>query len=152
VNFQPKTKDELDSMGLLKAGTYPFSIINAKDKTSKNGNDMIELTIEAYDSEGKSSHIFDYLLEAMPQKLFAFCSATGMEHHYHRGSLTSNDCIGKTAYVEIEIQKGKENPQGGTYPDKNNVKKYTTKPVNSSTPEVYQTSSSNNEFDDDIPF
>lgn len=151
MNFKPKSKDELETMGLLKAGIYPFSVINAKDKTSKSGNEMIELTIEAYDNEGKSVHMFDYLLEAMPQKLFAFCSATGMEQRYHQGSLTSQDCIGRSAYVDIEIQKGKENPQGGTYPDKNSVKKYITKPVNNSVPEIYQKDATP-AFDDEIPF
>lgn len=152
MNFQPKTQAELDAMGLLKPGIYPFSVINAKDKTSKSGNDMIELTIEAYDNEGKSVHIFDYLLEAMPQKLYAFCSSTGMEHHYHKGSLTSHDCIGKSAYIEVEIQKGKENPHGGTYPDKNNVKKYITKPVSGSVPDIYKIDNKAPDFDDDIPF
>ena len=151
MNFKPKTKEEIESMGLLKAGRYPFQVADAKDKTSKNGNEMIELNIELYGNEGKSYRIFDYLLEALPGKLFSFCVATGMEHHYHAGSLTSTDCIGKSGHVEIEIQKGKENPQGGTYPDRNSVKKYVTKPVGA-VPEIYKRSETKEEFDNDIPF
>jgi hypothetical protein len=151
MNFQPKTKEEIDAMGLMKAGTYPFTVSNAKDKISKNGNDMIELNLEVFDKEGRAFHIFDYLLEAIPQKLFAFCVSTGMEQKYHSGSLESLDCIGKSGYVEVEVQKGSANPQGGTYPDKNNVKKYIVKPVGA-VPDIYVRQEKKEEFDSDIPF
>ena len=150
MNFSPKTQAEIDAMGLIKAGTYPFAVSTAKDKISKSGNEMIELNLEVFDSEGKSHHMFDYLLEAMAGKLFAFCTSTGMEQKYHAGTLTSYDCIGRSGYVEIEIQKGKENPQGGTYPDKNSVKRYIVKPAGA-VPSVYQTASKE-EFDSDVPF
>ena len=151
MNFSPKSKDELDAMGLIKAGTYPFQVAEAKDKISKSGNEMIQLNLEVFDNEGKSYRMFDYLLEAMAVKLFAFCTSTGMEQKYHAGTLSSHDCIGKSGYVDIEIQKGKENPQGGTYPDKNNVKKYILKPAGA-IPSVYQKDDKKEEFDDDVPF
>ena len=151
MNFKPKSKEELETMNLLKPGIYQFTVANAKDRTSKNGNDMIELNLEVYDKEGNTRTMFDYLLEAMPQKLYAFCVSTGMENRYHEGSLTSSDCIGKMAYIEVSIQKGKENPQGGSYPDKNDVKKYMTKPVNGSAPIVAELYSKE-EFDTEVPF
>lgn len=154
MNFKPKSKEELETMNLLKPGIYHFRVANAKDKTSKNGNEMIEITLEVYDNEGHSRTMFDYLLEAMPQKLFAFCTTTGMEHFYHQGGLTANDCIDKSAYVEISVQKGKPNPQGGDYPDKNEVKRYMTKPATNSTPSVSAKKEvvDGPEFDDGIPF
>ena len=152
MQFCPKSKEEIDAMGLLKPGIYSFTVLNAREKVSKSGNDMIELTLEAYDREGKSVHIFDYLLEANIQKLFAFCSATGLEQKYHQGNLTSQDCIDKNAYIEVDLQKGKENPQGGTYPDKNNVKKYMAKNVVSPAHELYQARNNEPEFDSDVPF
>lgn len=151
MNFSPKTQAEIDAMGLMKAGSYPFQVKNAKDKMSKNGNEMIELTLEVFDQEGRAFNIFDYLLESMPGKLFGFCTTTGLEQKYHAGSLEAGDCIGKSGYAEIEVQKGKENPQGGTYPDKNNVKKYIVKPAGS-IPSVYQSGTGKAEFDEDVPF
>jgi hypothetical protein len=151
MQFSPKSKDELEAMSLIKAGTYQFQVAEAKDDISKSsGNEMIKLTLEVFDKEGKSYRMFDYLLEAVASKLFAFCASTGMEQKYHSGNLSSHDCIGKSGYVEIEIQKGKENPQGGTYPDKNNVKKYIAKPIGS-IPIAYQIASKE-EFDQDVPF
>jgi hypothetical protein len=87
----------------------------------------------------------------MAGKLFAFCTSTGMEQKYHAGILTSYDCIDKSGYVEVEIQKGNENPQGGTYPDKNNVKKYILKPIGA-TPDIYVRQERKEEFDEDVPF
>jgi hypothetical protein len=93
MQFQAKTKEEIDAMGLMKAGTYPFQVAEAKDDVSKSsGNEMIKLTLELFDKEGKSYRMFDYLLEAMAGKLFAFCVSTGMEQKYHSGDLSSYDC------------------------------------------------------------
>jgi hypothetical protein len=146
MNFKPKSREEIESMGLMKAGLYPFQVSTAKDKTSKNGNEMIELNLEVFDNEGRAFHIFDYLLEAIPQKLFGFCSTVGLEPQYHSGILSSNDCIGRTGYVEIDIQKGAPNPTGGNYPDKNSVKKYLTKPS------ANNLKNNTQDFDDDILF
>jgi len=151
MNFSPKTQAEIDAMGLMKAGVYPFTVSTAKEEVSKSGNDMIKLNLEVFDKEGKSHYVFDYLLEIVAGKLFSFCVSTGMEQKYHAGILTSYDCIDKSGYVEIEIKKGNENPQGGTYPDKNNVKKYIVKPAGA-VPSVYQSGTGKAEFDEEIPF
>jgi len=158
MRFSPKSREELETIGLMKPGIYQFSVANAIDKTSKGGNEMIALTLEVFDEMGATRNVFDYLLEAMPQKLFGFCEATSMEHHYHQGTLRASDCIGKSAFVELTIQKGKDNPQGGTYSDKNEVKKYTAKKV--ATAENVNPLKSNQHkssqqppfADDDVPF
>lgn len=150
MNFKPKTQEELDAMGIMPAGIYQFQVANAKDRISKNGNEMIELNLEIWDNEGNKRAMFDYLLEAMPHKLHGFCTSTGMEQRYHEGNLASQHCIGKGAYVELAIQKGKEKPEGGSYPDKNEVKKYMTKRVSGSKPMTQK--EQDNAFDDEIPF
>lgn len=153
MNFKPRTQEEIESMNLLIPGIYHFRVANAKDRTSKKGNEMIELNLEVFDNEGNSRMMFDYLLEAIPQKLYAFCHSTGMENFYHNGGLTAKDCIDKSAYVELSIEKGADNPQGGQYPDKNVVKKYMTKPVSGSAPTDYAAKADGAvPFDDDIPF
>jgi len=153
MNFAPKTKEEIETMNLIKPGIYHFRVANAKEGMSKSGNEMLTLTLEVYDNEGRAHPIFDYLVEAMAFKLYAFCESTGLLRLYQEGRLTAQDCIGRTAYVELTIEKGKESPQGGTYPDKNQVKKYTTKPVAGSEPPHQATQSTGYpEFDTDVPF
>src|SRR5271156_656258 len=147
MRFNPKTKEELDTLNLMKPGIYNFSVVNAEDATSKNGNEMIKLNLEVYDmSTNTNGFIFDYILEAMPTKLYAFCHATGMGHHYSNGTLRAQDCIGKSAALELTVQKGKDNPNGGSYPDKNEVKRYFEKVKADSDTKKF----SDKEFDNDI--
>lgn len=151
MKFAPKTKEELETLNLLKPGVYHFSVANAEDKVSKSGNEMIALTLEVYDNSS-NRNVFDYLLEAMPQKLHSFCEATNMLHQYQHGTLKAHECIGKSAYVELAIQKGKENPQGGNYPDKNEVKRYITKSEKEAGEEKKAEDAKPVFVDDDIPF
>lgn len=127
MRFQPKTKDELEAMNLVKPGIYKFTVLDAEDKKSKSGNEMIQLKLEVFDESGSPRHVFAFLLEAMANRLYEFCESTSMVNHYDNGTLRAVDCIGKSAWLELTIEKGKDNPQGGTYPDRNGVKKYMTK-------------------------
>jgi|ERR1044071_770516 hypothetical protein len=142
MKFQPKTEEELQHMGLIDAGVYPFQVMEAVDKKSKSGNDMIEIKIKIWDSEGRERQCFDYLLESMAFKLRHFCETTGLIDKYNLGQIQSSDCIGKSGNVELIIQQGKQKPEGGYYPDKNSVKDY----IKSGKKEV------ENSFSDDIPF
>lgn len=144
MNFKPKSKEELETMTILQPGIYRFKVNAAKDKVSRNGNEMIELTLQVEDREGNNTLVFDYLLEAMMYKLFSFCEATGMEGKYHNGTLTAQDCIGKSAGVELTLRKGEPNPSGGMYADKNEVKKYIARGGSAQAEEE--------DFDDSIPF
>jgi hypothetical protein len=43
VKITPKTEEQIKMERLLPAGDYPFQVLSAEDKRSKNGNDMIAL-------------------------------------------------------------------------------------------------------------
>ena len=46
MRFEPKSKEELASNGLLQPGEYDFEISTAEDAVSKSsGNEMINLTV-----------------------------------------------------------------------------------------------------------
>lgn len=154
MRFTPQTKEELDSMNLMKAGVYSFRVANAQEQTSKSGNDMLKLTLEVFNDLGGTHSVFDYLLQAMPQKLYAFCYAVNLTAQYGAGMLTAQDCIGKCAYVDIVVKKGNDNPQGGTYPDRNEVKTYMSMaPATKAKPNVATPGyDPNKPFDDDLPF
>ncbi len=140
MKFTPKTNEELSSIGLIKDGVYNFDVLEASDETSKSGNDMIKIKLGLWDERGVMRVIYDYLLEAMPHKLIHFCESTVGIDKYKSGELTAEDCVNKSGKVHITIEKGKEKPEGGLYPDRNSVKDYVKE------------DKTNDHLNDEIPF
>lgn len=124
MRITPKTENEISQSNLLPEGVYHFEVTNASDKVSKSGNDMIELKLRIALQDGSQRVLTDYLLDAMSFKLRHFCVCAGLLEKYNAGQLLAYDCIGKTGMVHIIVQKGKEKPDGGFYPDKNSVRDY----------------------------
>lgn len=114
---QPKTEEELDMDRLLPKGTYDFEIVKAEEKTSKKGNDMIDVNLKVYHGEG-FQFVRDFLMEAMPHKLRHFAETTGLIEAYDSGSLQASDIVGRSGKVRIDIEPA------GEYPAKNVVKDY----------------------------
>lgn len=150
MNFQPHSEQEIQAMGLIEEGVYPFEVIEAADKKSKSGNDMIELKLKLWDNLGRERQCFDYLLEAMAFKLRHFCEAVGLLDKYEAGSLQASDCLSRSGKLELVIQEGKQNPNGGTYPNKNSVKDY-IKPEGGAVSKPSEEAKDDG-FSDDIPF
>lgn len=150
MRFSPKTEEDINSYGLLEPGVYDFEVVEARDRISKSGNDMIELKLKFWDKSGDVKIVFDYLLEAMAFKLRHFCSVTGLIRKYEEGNLQAMDCIGRCGKAEIIIQPGNDKPGGGYYPDKNAVKDY----INSDkyAKPLAKESNSNLNLDQDVPF
>lgn len=124
MRFSPKTEDDVRPSFLLKPGECDFTVVNAEDQTSTAGNDMIKLTLEVYDAEGRKAVIFDYLLESMAQKLRHFCYGTNQGQRYEQGDLTAADCDGKSGRCIVRTEKDKT----GEYPDKNKIADYVAAP------------------------
>lgn len=119
MQFTPKTKSELVAKNLLPKGWYDFEVMAATDKVSKAGNEMIEAKLRVFDPSGGEKHIFDYLMEAVPEKLFDFCEAVGLAEKYHAGTLTAADCVHRAAKVKIAIDDKNED-----FPPKNVARGY----------------------------
>jgi len=131
MNFKPKKESELSEKYeqiLLPAGEYDFTVTKATDKTSGNGNEMIEMKLDIHIPEGGKAKVYDYLLEAMHYKLKHFCEATNLVPQYETGSLTAALCTGRTGRCIIVIKADKN----GTYADRNEVKDYCKPDINSS--------------------
>ncbi len=124
MKFTPKTEEEINTFKLVPEGVYDFEIISAFDTSSKAGNDMIKLMIHFYDNEGNLKSIDDYLLEAIAYKLRHAAETCGLLKKYESGELEADDFVGKTGKFKIVVSKGSAKPDGGNYPDKNNVKDY----------------------------
>lgn len=121
MRFTPKTQEELDKEGLLPKGVYDFEVFRAEDKTSKKGNEMIELGIKLFDPNGGTPFVNDYLMEAMAYKLRHFCEVTGLVRQYDDGSLCADDCVGRAGKAKVDIE-----PAANGYPAKNVIKDYVT--------------------------
>ena len=103
---------------VLDAGTYPATIIEAIEKVSKNGNDMIEIVFE---TEG-GHRIYDYLVftEKTAFKVDAFLSAIGKAPEKGQEvELVADELVGVELNIEVEIE-----PANGPYEAKNRVAQY----------------------------
>ena len=126
MNFQPKTEKEIQKENerlllLVRKEPYPATVESAVDKTSKSGNEMIEIKLKVFADDGSHRIVTDYLMEAMAHKLFHFAEATGNMEKYQAGTLSSDDCEGKELFVKIGID-----PANGNYAAKNVVKDYSS--------------------------
>lgn len=122
---------------LIKEGRYKFTVLDAREKRSGSGNDMINLKL-ALEVNGRKVNQFDSLimLPKMFWKFEHFCTATKMTDKLDAGRLMAQDCFGKEGYVDI-VQKA----NGQTGEIENQVKDY-IKPEDHEAREV---------FNDDVP-
>lgn len=142
-NYVPR--EELEKQKhLLTPGKADFEVLKATEKTSKSGNDMIELHIKLWDCEGKQTNVFDYLLSdtKFAWKIQSFCDAIGRPEWYAPDfELTPDNLKGQSGKCKIDIEKNQE------YGDKVKIKNYLM-PANPSSAKMESP-----EFvDDDIPF
>jgi hypothetical protein len=153
MRFTPKTEEELAMDGLLPEGVYDFEVIEAQNKVSKKGNEMIELKLKVYDQNGGFRFIMDYLLESFLPKLLSFAKATGTRAAYDSGEYTSYNCLNTAGKVQIKIVPA------GEYPAKNEVKMYGEKSIGAGkaasepAPASFKPSAPAQDLEeDDIPF
>jgi hypothetical protein len=117
VKFDPKIK----SRDPLPPGAYAFEVLKAEETTSKNGNDMIKLSLQVMGPE-YDVYVNDWLLQKVLHRLMHFCETAGLEEQFVAGNLTADDCQGATGRVILEI----EDKPG--FSPKNKVKDYEGKP------------------------
>lgn len=87
---------------LLKDGRYKYTVLDAREKVSSTGNNMINLKL-SLEVNGRRVVFFDSLIftPKMFWKVEHFCKASGMPEKIDEGSLTPNDCFAKEGYVDI---------------------------------------------------
>ena len=117
MRFEPKSSEELAMESLLPEGVYPFEVMQATDKISQAGNEMIELKLVVF-GDGSTPHVFDYLLEKLAYKLRHFAETTGLLAAYEAGELTAEMCLNREGYCKLAVEK-----KAG-YEPRNTVKDY----------------------------
>ena len=141
MKFQPKSEKEVSN--LIPKGEYIFEVLEADEKTSKSGNDMIALKLGVVYNDSVRG-IFDYLvdIDSMAFKTRHFADSVGLLAEYEKGSLDAGALVGLTGKCKIDIQPAKDG-----YDAKNAVKDY-VKIGSKSAP----TGKTETVEDDDIPF
>jgi hypothetical protein len=125
-SFPVMTEEEIQALNLVDEGIYDFEVVKATQKTSKSGNQMIELQLAIWDDKGKNHIVFDYLVSitSMIYKIKHFCDTVGLTAEYQSGNFDVMQCEGRRGKVHIIVQAGQPNPNGGMYSDKNAVRDY----------------------------
>lgn len=120
MNFQPRTEKEIADSKLLPRGDYDFEILDAEEKKSSAGNDMIELKVQVSNGKGVSRTLPDYLLEKRAEKLRHCCKACAILDKYETGLLANDDFVGKRGRLKLGVEKDR----AGKYPPKNVIVDY----------------------------
>ena len=119
MQFDPKTETQLDEAQMIpKGATCDFEVVQAADKRSKAGNDMIEVKLRVWHSE-RDYLMHDYLMPSVAHKLLHFCEATGLTQHYAAGDLAAAHCVGRTGILIVGVEAAKD-----SYPARNKVADY----------------------------
>ena len=119
MEFSPKSDRELYEEMIWPAGDYDFEVIEAEEKTSKNGNPMIALKLKVFHpSTDNTRTVRDWLMPSMGFKLKHFCYATGNEVAYDDGTLDAYACEGAAGRVKLIVQESDQ------YGKQNSVKDY----------------------------
>lgn len=124
MKFTPKTEQEIVEAGLWPDGSYAFEVLNAYEKLSKAGNEMIVLKLKVYNNDGEFIYVDDYLLESMAFKLRHAAECCGLLPQYEAGDLNANHFEWQKGRLKLKTQKSKDEK----YQDKNVVADYIVGP------------------------
>lgn len=141
MKFTPRTEEEVKV--LFEKGNYPFTVLSAIEKTSKNGNPMIslKLQIEHTTIPGKTGFAKCNLMTNNPNFEFLlrhFCYSIGMGAEYEKGELEPRNILGKRGIAKIGI----ETDGTGEFPDQNKAVDFV----------VSDNVVKHGSFDDELPF
>lgn len=90
---------------LIPEGVYRFEVLDAREKVSSAGNDMLNLKLGVHVNNRRLIYWDSIIL--MPKmfyKLEHFCNTTGMPEKIDEGRVMAQDCLGKEGLINI-IQK-----------------------------------------------
>ena len=146
MKFQPKSEEQIQEEGLFPAGEYGFEVIEATEKTSKSGNEMIELVLAVYSDKGTQRLVRDYLVNTDKGqfKIRHAADSVGLLDQYETGTLTDAAFKGKTGKLKLKIK-----PADGDYGPQNQVQDYVKAGAVSASLTSVKSAPVN---EDDIPF
>ena len=117
MKFEPKSEEQIQRERCLPAGVYDFEVVDATEKQSRSGKDMIELKLSVF-VDDHAVQVRDWIVEGFDWKLRHFCDTCGLLNQYEAGTITAEDCVGQAGTVQIVV---KDSPDFGP---QNSVKDY----------------------------
>jgi len=117
MKVTPKSDSELQEMNCFPEGVYDFEVVDASERISKAGNEMIEVQLRVFNGEHKIL-LRDWLLDKMPHKVKRFAETTGQIDAYNAGVLDADAFIGRGGRVRVVIE------DDANYGKQNRVKDY----------------------------
>jgi len=121
MEFNPSDGSQRSGFELLPAGEYDIEVLEAEERLSQKGNQMIALTLQARHPDGYDARVWDYLVsvQAAVFKIKMFCEATGLQQQFERGRLTAEECVGRRAKATVIIDEGRDG-----FSDRNSIQEY----------------------------
>jgi|SRR5215469_1475319 len=150
----PTYQQNTGSGDLLPEGSYPFEVKNAEEVTSKNGNEMIRLTLEV----NGSLELIDHLVFTPNAfwKIDQFRIATGekLGKPGSDASLEADDCIARKGLVAINVEQweGRDRNKVGEYLDPATNQIVTPQPAANTAAKSYSPRPDLRREPNDIPF
>lgn len=99
------TEEEITKAGLLQPGVYDFTIVEAKETLSANGNDMFALKLNVFDTDGQAVSLLDWILPSFPKKFKHLHDALGIFDVYARKDTKPDDLVEKSGKLQLTIGK-----------------------------------------------
>ena len=120
MRFNPSTEDEVQARAVWGRGLYAFRVVDAEERISEAGNEMIDLKIELHKRDGATKIVHDYLLAKGPAaaKFLHACVVCGVLDKWKAGVVSADDFVGKSGRLKLSIQTRKQ------WPTKNVVTDY----------------------------
>jgi len=119
MQFNPKPEKK-EKKQLFAVGEYDFTVKEAEERVSGNGNKMIELTLVVSNEAGETTTVKDYLLAKQPRKLREAAYACGIGAKFETGKIVDADFVDRRGRLRLKIEKD----ANGEYPPKNVVRQY----------------------------
>lgn len=101
--------NEIREARLPAKGIHRFRVMDAREKRSQNGNDMLNLKLSLSTPRGEVPYWTRLIL--MPQMFWQmehFCDSTGMSNKIEEGCLMAQDCMNAEGYIEIDHKINKD--------------------------------------------
>lgn len=127
------SEEDAAAINLLPKGEYDAVVKTAVEKVSKaSGNDMIELDLTVYGSQGEQKLVRDWLVstDGGQAKLQRFCKSADLWETYQAGEICADSLRDASVRVKVVIEEGKDGFQA-----KNKIADYLPRklPVNPQT-------------------
>jgi hypothetical protein len=147
VKVSGKNETEIAQARLMPDQWYEAYSMDAEEKISKAGNEMLVMTVIIRLS-GSDRKLIDYMTASAEYRLLSLAEATGNRAKYDAGELNSVDVRAKHFRVKTAMQKDRT----GVYGDKIVIAEYARSTAAPAAVETPAPSTSTDVDDDTIPF